>query len=75
MLTVILRQLESADFADSNVIRRGKHARFLGLSLKTYEMNIQPVNCLKTQRQCETFAKKWGKNMIWFWTPKFKIDR
>ena len=54
-----------ADFADSNVIRRGKYARFLGLSLKTYEMNIQAVSCLKTQMQSETFAKKWKKFLIW----------
>ena len=56
-----LRHLELIDFADSNVIRRGKDAEFRELSLKSYEMKIQPVFCLKTQIQFETFAKKYNK--------------
>ena len=65
MLTVTLRQLELADFGDSNVIRRGKYAELCELSLKSYEMKIKPVSWLKTQMQCETFAKKWKKILTW----------
>ena len=54
MLTVTLRQLELADFGDSNVIRRGKYAELCELSLKSYEMKTKPVSGLKTQMQCET---------------------
>ena len=47
MLTANLRHLELADFANSNVIKRvikrGKDAEFRELSLKSYEMKIQPV--------------------------------
>ena len=57
-LNAILVGLELGDFTDSNVYGRKKYARFCGLSLKSYEMNIQPVTCLKTQIQFETFAKK-----------------
>ena len=58
MLTAILRQLELADFGNSNVIRRGKYAELFVLSLKSYEMKIKPVSWLKTQMQFENFAKK-----------------
>ena len=34
MLTAILGHLELTDFADSNVIIRGKYAEFLELALK-----------------------------------------
>ena len=67
MLTVTLRQLELADFADSNVIRRKKYAEFCALSLKTYKMKIKPVNCLKTQMQYKIFAKKWKKKKKKIW--------
>ena len=33
-----------ANFSYSNDLRRGKYARFLGLSIKIYEMKIQPVS-------------------------------
>ena len=49
MLTAILGHLELTDFADSNVIRRGKYAELCELSLKSYEMEIKPVSWLKTQ--------------------------
>ena len=39
-----LRHLELIDFADSNVIRRGKDAEFRELSLKSYEIKIQPAS-------------------------------
>ena len=58
MLTAILRQLDLADFGNSNVIRRGKYAELCVLSLKSYEMKIKPVSWLKSQMQFETFAKK-----------------
>ena len=45
-------------FTHSDVFGRRKYARLGGLSLKSYEMNIQSVSCLKTQIQFETFAKK-----------------
>ena len=41
MLIVTLRQLELADFADSNVIKRRKYAELCALSLKSYEMKIR----------------------------------
>ena len=44
MLTVILRQLELADFSDSNVIKHEKYAELCELSLKSYEMEIKPVS-------------------------------
>ena len=44
MLTVTLRQLELADFGDSNVIRLGKYAELCELSLKSDEMKIKPVS-------------------------------
>ena len=43
MLTAILGHLELTDFADSNVIIRGKYAELRELSLKVYETKIQPV--------------------------------
>ena len=58
MLTAILGHLELTDFADSNVIIRGKYAELFVLSLKSYEMKIKPVSWLKTQMQFENFAKK-----------------
>ena len=58
MLSAILRQLELADFGNSKVIRRGKYAELCVLSLKSYEMKINPVSWLKTQMQIETFAEK-----------------
>ena len=61
MLTVTLRQLELADFGDSNVIRLGRDAELCELSLKNDEMKIKPVNSLKTQMQYTTFAKNWKK--------------
>ena len=39
------------------------HAEFPELSLKSYEMNIQPVSSLKTPIQFENLAKKWKKNL------------
>ena len=57
MLTVFLRQLQLADFGDSNFIRRGNYAELCELSLKSYEMKIKPVSWLKTQMQCETLLK------------------
>ena len=42
-LTVSLRLLELGDFGDSYVIGREKYAEFRELSLKMYEMKIQPV--------------------------------
>ena len=73
MLNAVLVQLRLANFDDSYVLRRGKYARFLGLSLKTYEMNIQAVSCLKTQMQSETFAKKWKKISDMDWAQDIKI--
>ena len=46
------------DFSHSDVHGRKKYAEFHGLSLKSYEMNIQPVSLLKTQIEFENFAKK-----------------
>ena len=42
-LTVSLRPLELSDLCESNVFGRGKYAEFRELSLKIYEMKIQPV--------------------------------
>ena len=64
MLTVTLRQLELTNFADSNVIRRGKYAELCELSLKSYEMKIVYVSWLETQMLCETFPKKWKTVLI-----------
>ena len=44
MLTVTLRQLELADFGDSNVIRRGKYVELCELLFKSYEMKIKHVS-------------------------------
>ena len=74
MLTVTLRQLESADFADSNVIRRGKYAELCELSLKSNKMKIKPVNSLKTQIQYKTFAKNREKNSDTDWAQDIKMD-
>ena len=52
-----------AYFADSDVIGRRKYARFLGLSLKSYEIKSQTVSWLRTQSQCENFTKK-SKNIL-----------
>ena len=43
-LNAILVGLELGDFTDSNVYGRRKYARFRELSLKIYEMKIQPVS-------------------------------
>ena len=42
-LTVSLRPLELGDLGESNVFGRGKYAEFSELSLKIYEIKIQPV--------------------------------
>ena len=52
---------------------RRKYAEFRGLSLKCYEMNIQPISWLKTQIQFETFAKKWKKNSDMNWELHIKM--
>ena len=41
MLTVILRQLESADFANFNVIRHGKYVELCELSLKITKWKLR----------------------------------
>ena len=43
-LIVSLIYLESGNFNNFNVYGRRKHARFCELSLKIYEMKIQPVS-------------------------------
>ena len=45
------------NFINSNVYGRKKYARFRELSLKSYEMKIQPVSKLKTY-YWETFTEK-----------------
>ena len=48
-LTVSLRPLELGDFCESNVFGRGKYAEFSELSLKIYEITIQPEFEPRTQ--------------------------
>ena len=50
-LTASLRLLELDDFCESNIFGRGKYAEFRELSLKDYEMKIQPVTKPRTQIQ------------------------
>ena len=44
MLNAIFVQLELGDFSHSDVHGRKKYAEFHGLSLKSYEMNIQSIS-------------------------------
>ena len=43
-LNVILVYLELGDFTHSDMYGRRKYAEFRGLSLKSYEINIQSVS-------------------------------
>ena len=48
-LTVSLRPLELDDLGEFNVFGRGKYAEFSELSLKIYEIKIQPEFEPRTQ--------------------------
>ena len=48
-LTVSLRPLKLGDLCESNVFGRGKYAKFSELSLKVYEIKIQPEFEPRTQ--------------------------
>ena len=65
MLNANSVQLEFGNFSHFGVYGRRKYAEFRELSLKSYEMKIQPVSWLKTQIQFETFAKNYKKIMTW----------
>ena len=71
---MLIVSLELGDFDDFNVYWCRKYAEFLELGLKIQELNIQPVSWLKTQMQCETFAKKWGKNFDMDWAQHVEMD-
>ena len=48
-LTISLRPLELGDLCKSNIFGRGKYAEFSELSLKIYEIKIQPEFEPRTQ--------------------------